>query len=656
MSKIIDIGKDWLKDSVLGMVDEVVSVTPRECNEQYRYLPKSVTPIPGYIRYDVNPFMIEPLQCFDIDSPVREVNFKKGVQITYTTLLESGLFYYIKHVGTLPMMFMSADKELALSRVDNNIIPMLEQSDLGHLVSSSDVGNHRKTGKTSKQLQFVGGAYLVPFGARNSDKMRTYSICIMLKDEIDAWPDRVGKDGDPDALSDARCDAYWENRKIFRGSTPTIKGASKIETAYRRGDQRKYMILCKSCGYEQFLRWNTYDKSTGIEGGFKWEMDGRSLILESVRYCCQNCGHAHYEKDKERLFSPDHGAYWKPTAKPVEPNIRSYHLPSLYSPIGFAPWYKSVSTYLDGYDPVAKKVIDIEKYQVFYNNVLAEPFTILGDKVSFQAVSSHRRTEYSYGTIPNELAEKYSGSKVLFLTCQVDVHKHNLRVAIFGWCRDSRCYLIDYWKLETTGENDETLSTNSTVWGRLRKIIEEKKYTAKDGTEYPVYLTTIDARYSNASVVSFCSDYESGVIPTLGTQRPPKNAKIKEFSEFTTTAGTIGFHIIVDHYKDRLAPVLRREWNRDSGEQDRYHFNAPVNATDDDLKELTAEIRRKEIDKNGNVSYVWHRPGNKPNELWDLLVYGHAAVEILAWNLCIQHFELKTIDWPRFWDYIEANK
>ena len=44
------------------------------------------------------------------------------------------------------------------------------------------------------------------------------------------------------------------------------------------------------------------------------------------------------------------------------------------------------------------------------------------------------------------------------------------------------------------------------------------------------------------------------------------------------------------------------------------------------------------------------------NELWDLYGYGSASVEILAWNVCIQHFKLDNIDWPKFWEYIEKNK
>jgi len=657
MRKIDEIGAEWIISEVEGLTDEIFHVSPSQYNEENRYLPESVTSIPGFIRYDVNPFMREIVDCFDVDSPVREVNLKKGVQITYSTVLESGALYFMGHVKTLPIMYLTADKELASARIENNFLPMLAHSDLGHIIRSSDEGNSRKTGKTSNHLQFEGGGYLVPFGAKNADKMRSYSICVMLKDEIDAWPETVGKDGDPDKLSDGRCKGYWERRKIFRGSTPLIKGSSKIEKAYLRGDQRKYNVNCLSCGFAQVLRWSSLDKETGIIGGFTWELDDGILLLDSVRYLCQKCGHPHHEHDKERLFSEDHGAKWVPTARPVEPGIRSYHLPALYSPIGMAPWYSLVSDYLDAYDVVNKKVKDVGLYQVFYNNVLAEPFEIMGSKIRFSSVSAHRRAVYRLGQIPNNHAEIHSGSKILFLTCLVDVHKQNLAVSVMGWCRDAKPYLIDYWRFETDGKDDDDCGELSCpVWGRLRELIEEKEYTADDGAKYRIAMTLIDAGYVNDTVTTFCSDYASGVYPILGRDRPAKNQVIKEFAEFTTQAGTVGYRILVDHYKDRLAPVLRREWEEGAGQQNKYHFNAPIDTSDKQLKELTVETRREIKDEKGNVSYYWHRPGNAKNELWDLLCYGHASVEILAWAICIQHFAAETVDWPRFWDYIENEK
>jgi phage terminase large subunit GpA-like protein len=321
-----------------------------------------------------------------------------------------------------------------------------------------------------------------------------------------------------------------------------------------------------------------------------------------------------------------------------------------------APWYSLVADYLDCYDVVNKKVKDVGLYQVFYNNVLAEPFEIMGSKIRFASVSAHRRPVYRLGQIPNNYAEMHSGSKILFLTCLVDVHKENLAVSVMGWCRDAKPYIIDYWRFEIKDKEEECGELTCSVWGRLRELIEEKEYIADDGNKYRIAMTLIDSGYSNDTVTTFCSDYASGVYPILGAPRAAKNQTIKEFGEFTTQAGTVGYRILVDHYKDRLAPVLRREWEEGAGEQNKYHFNAPVDITDKQLKELTVETRREKKDEKGIVTYFWHRPGNAHNELWDLLVYGHAAVEIMAWAICIQHFGAETVDWPRFWDYIENEK
>jgi phage terminase large subunit GpA-like protein len=649
------VGTDWLIEEVENLIEYIPHTTPVEFNEEHRYLPRSVTNQPGYISYDLFPYLIEILNCFDEKNGVREFSLMKGVQVGWTTLLESCMLYAMAHVKTLPCMFMTADKELASARIENNVLPMLQQSGFEDILRSSDEGNSRKTGKTVNHLQWDGGGYMVPFGANNAAKMRSFSIAIFFKDEIDGWPTYVGKDGCPDEVSDDRCSAYWDRRKILRGSTPLKNPGSKINKSYKLGDQRKYLVKCLNpeCRFPQSLRWHTEDKDTGVIGGFIWKQDGRSLDIESVRYLCQKCGHEHAEHDKERLFELAN-AEWVPTAKPSQPGIRSYHLPAMYSPIGFQPWYKCVASFLAGYDPVTRKVVDIAAYQKFYNNILGEPFTIMGSKVKFVHVSAHRRQGYKFGEVPNKYALQYSGSRIMFLTCTVDVHKSNLAVTVMGWTRDARTYVIDYWRFEVEGDEETCEEISHPVWGRMRKLIEETTYIADDGQGYRILYTLVDAGFANDTINTFCSDYTSGVVPILGRTRPAKNQRILEFAEFTTQAGTIGFRILVDHYKDRIAPVLRREWVEEVGLQDRYHFNAPLDITDKQLKELTVETRVEETDANGGTTYVWKRPKGAFNELWDLLGYGHACVEIIAWNICIKHFELETIEWGRFWDYADA--
>jgi len=643
------IGKAWLLERLELLCDHIRHESPTSFSEKYRYLSSAVTPLPGPMSFKINPFMVEICNNFDSRSPIREVNVKKGVQVTFTTALETILFYVAFFRKIVSAMYVTADNELANMRVENNFIPMIQDSVFKYKIQSKDITSTRKTGKTKNQIQWQGGGYLVPTGAKNPNKARQISILQMLMDEIDGWPDTIGKDGDPVQLFTDRVSSFWQSGgKILRGSTPLIKGTSKIDKEYLRGDQRQFLVCCRHCNFPQALRWEGKNKEKNTRYGFNWDLDDGQLVLDSVRYECRECGHAHYEYDKEALLDLDEGARWEPTARAVDPLVRSYHLPAFYSPVGLQPWSKNVSLYLEAFDPVERRVKDANKMQIFYNNVLAETWEVIGDKIRFRFVSGHRRAVYRLGEIPNKWATEYAGGPVLLLTCTVDVHKDFLAVAVWGWTREMRSFLIEYKHFEAENCDDES----SPVWELLRQVIEEYEYTADDGKEYRIAMTLVDAGYANATVTSFCAQWATGVFPILGRDRTARMQKISEFMPFTTQAGYQGFKILVDHYKDRMAPVLRRSWLEEMGEQPPYHFNAPVDLSDAALKELTKESKREKIDDRGNHMTYWYRPGNARNELWDLLIYGHASVEIIAWSVCTQQFGLETVDWQDFWNYL----
>ena len=65
-------------------------------------------------------------------------------------------------------------------------------------------------------------------------------------------------------LAKKRTVTFW-NRKIVLVSTPTNKGASRIETAYEESDQRQYRVPCPDCGTGQVLTWPQvkWDKTGG---------------------------------------------------------------------------------------------------------------------------------------------------------------------------------------------------------------------------------------------------------------------------------------------------------------------------------------------------------------------------------------------------------
>jgi phage terminase large subunit GpA-like protein len=639
---------DWLAGLVEELTDESIKVTVSEWAEEKRILPRSVSPIPGHYSFSVAPYLREPADAMSINSNVRIIDIMKGAQIGATVgVLENFIGYCIDHIKSAPVMLLTADAELARLRLDSYITPMLQHSKLSHLIQSADEENNRRTGRTSKKIEWAGGGFLVPYGAQNADKLRSVSIQYLLEDEVDAFPERVGKDGDPQKLAEERTKGYYQAAKIVRISTPLIKHRSRIERGFKGGDQRYYFVPCRSCGGMQKLVFQGSKKETGEAFGLVWTTSDGTLDPESVRYICEHCGHGHTNNDKSWMLPRGE---WRATAKPIAKNRRSYHISGLYSPIGMYPWDAIVADWLEAWDPEAQTVKDIGLLQAFYNNNLGNTFEIIGSRVRIDAVTGHTRPEYQLGEIPNTYAAKFSGSKIHFLTCQVDVHKANLAVAVMGWADHARVYVIDYWRFKAE-EGEDCTEPGATVWSRLRALIEEKVYTADDGQTYKIAMTFVDAGYSNDTVTAFCAPYTWGVYPILGRDRPAKNQSIKEFGEFKTQSGTTGYKIVVDHYKDRMAAVLRREWHEEAGPQRPYHFNAPAGLTRKQLLELTVEIRVEKVSASGVVSYGWDRPGGAANELWDLLGYGYAAVEVLAWNICVKHFGLETIDWPQFWEY-----
>jgi phage terminase large subunit GpA-like protein len=406
------------------------------------------------------------------------------------------------------------------------------------------------------------------------------------------------------------------------------------------------------------LRWRRTDRD-GVVSGIVWETDGGKLVPDSVRYLCENCGHAHTNDDKTRLLSPAHGAEWRPTATPSNPHIRSYHLSALYSPVGMQSWAAGAQKWLEAWDDERNVPKDMGALQVFYNNVLGEPFELRGDKLRFDQVSSHRRHWFKYGEVPNKAATEFCGGPVLALTCAVDVHGDHLPTAVFGWCRGRKPILIDYWRLglDANGKglgNTEQLDDPET-WAKLREIIERRIYTADDGKRYRPELTVIDSGYRPERVYEFCAEYASGVLPIKGREDPPKGARFREFSEFATPLGQIAMGVTVDVYKERLAAALRRSWDGLTLQPD-GHFNAPIDATDKQLKELTVETKVERIDKQTKqrIGWQWHRPAGAANELWDLLVYNAAALDMLAYDVCIRQMEMEQIDWFEFYRIAEG--
>ena len=198
---------------VAATTDDFQTTTPDDWAENTRILPRSTTPQPGPFSWDATPYWREVINCMDPEDPTRFIAVQKGAQIAATVgLLENAVGYYIDYVKSAPVLFFTADKELAELRVDDYIVPMITASGMSHLIQSNDEMRAGKQGLTNKRISWAGGGYMLPLGAINANKMRSLSAPIILRDEISGWPLTVGRDADPLKLTETRTRTHTRRR------------------------------------------------------------------------------------------------------------------------------------------------------------------------------------------------------------------------------------------------------------------------------------------------------------------------------------------------------------------------------------------------------------------------------------------------------------
>ena len=169
----------------------------------------------------------------------------------------------------------------------------------------------RDSGNTTLHKIFPGGALTI-VGANSPSGLASRPIRIMLADEVDRFPVSAGSEGDPIQLGRKRTATFW-NRKVVMVSTPTNKGASRIEEAFEASYMRRFYLPCKHCHHDQHLRW----------ANVRWEKDKP----ETAQYMCEECGVL--LSDSDRLWSIRNGQW---VAEKPFMGVAGFTISGLYSP------------------------------------------------------------------------------------------------------------------------------------------------------------------------------------------------------------------------------------------------------------------------------------------------------------------------------------
>ena len=508
------------------------------------------------------------------DSKIKQVVIMSGAQLGKSEALLNIIGYHIEHDPS-PILLMQPTVEMAQSFSKDRITSGL-LSTTPSLKGKVKDPRARDSGNTTLHKTFPGGA-LSLVGANSPAGLASRPIRIVLCDEVDRYPVSAGEEGDPVALAAKRAMTFW-NRKIVLVSTPTDKGASRIESAYQESDQRKYYVPCPHCDHMQTLRW----------AQVQWTEKRAS----TAAYYCEECGAAWSDVQRHKAVS---NGKWVATA-PFD-GIAGFHISSLYSPWVSIP---------DAVDEFLKSKRDPMRLKTWVNTFLGETWEEQGERIDEYDLIE--RCEDWGQELPED---------VLLLTAGVDVQDNRLEVEIVGWGRGEESWSISYQTIYGDPSTSE-------LWARLDTLLQQKFVHPLLG-EMIVRGSCVDSGGHYTQQVYNYARLRAGnrvfAIKGIGGEGKPVAGR--------PTKNNIGkinlFPVGVDTAKEIVYARLKMA---DAG--DGYcHF--PIGRDEEYFRMLTAERKVIKYFK-GRPRLEWQKIRTR-NEALDCRVYATAALAILNANL-----------------------
>jgi phage terminase large subunit GpA-like protein len=505
------------------------------------------------------------------DPTVKEVVVMCAAQLGKSEILLNTIGYHMAH-DPAPILLMQPTVDMAQSFSKDRVTAGLLRSTpvLREKVKDSKA---KDANNTTLHKVFPGGA-LSLVGANSPSSLASRPIRVVLCDEVDRYPASAGEEGDPISLAKRRAATFW-NRKIIEVSTPTNRGASRIESAYEESDKRKFMVPCSDCGERQELLW----------ANVQWSEP------KNPHYVCQHCGSCWSDAMRNRAISQ---GQWV-ASRPFN-GVAGFHLSALYSP--WVVLADAVEEFL-----AAKK--DPMRLKTFVNTFLGETWEDQGEGVDDVELLQRRE---SYHGVPDEVA---------LLTAGVDVQDDRLEVEVVGWGAGEESWCIDYRVLQGDPSSPQ-------LWKQLDEVLLQT-FEHPIGKPMIIRATCIDSGGHHTRAVYNYAKTRAGhrvfAIKGVGGEgkpivgRPSKN-----------NIGKVPLYPVgVDTAKELLYARLRIQ---EAG-AGYCHFHDRLD--EEHFRQLTAEKQVMRYHK-GYPKRGWIKTRTR-NEALDVRVYAIAALSILNVNM-----------------------
>jgi phage terminase large subunit GpA-like protein len=339
-------------------------------------------------------------------------------------------------------------------------------------------------------------------------------------------------------------------------------------------------VSCPHCGQRQRLVFERL-KRTGAD---------------EAAYACAGCPALIAEHHKEDLFTRGEWIAEDPLAK-----IRSYHLSSLYSPLGWLSWSALLAEYEEAQQAAERG--DDELLRTFVNLRLALAYEERNDKVD-QDELSKRAEAYPLRHVPR------AG---LVLVAGIDTQDNRFEIVVYAFGEDEESWVVDYTVLFGDLAHAE-------VWAKLDSYLQTR-FAHEDGQTLGIEAAVMDTQgHFTHEVYNFCR-YRKRMFAIRGVSRP--NLPIKGRSSLVDVnyrgkiikGGARLWQVGVDRAKDLLHNRLRISKPGPGF----IHVSNELPASF--FAGMASEQRVRKKTAHG-FRYVWEpKPGTPRNEPWDCSGY-----------------------------------
>ena len=447
-------------------------------------------------------------------------------------------------------------------------------------------------GSTEKTKRYPGGS-LSLINANSAADLRSRTLKLGIADEVDAWPDDLGDDGDPLDLFKGRFISFHATGdwRLFVLSTPTLLGHSRIDKLFKAGDQRFWHMSCPGC-------------AASLTFEFKHLKFNRKPPF-AAHYIAQCCGHPIEHHEKAALIRAG-----KFVATNPDGEYPSWHVDALISQ--FTTWNDLAGAWWSAQG-------DERRLKVFYNNWLGLPYEIRGDAPDHVRLLE-RKGGYEAGHVP---------ARGLLLVAGADVQHTGIWYEVVAYAPNGESWTVrhDFLDGDTTDPERGAFAKLAEIagtkfpdaFGRLRDL-DAMAIDAGDGGRFNQVCTWARGRPRCYAIKGM----PGWTYPALGT---PTSVDISVNGRKIANGATlwpVGTWSLKATWYSNL-----RKLGKSAGQEidppGYCHFHG---GTDERyFRQITSEYLGSATVRGRSVR-IWKETG--PNHLLDCRIYAMAMAEMLG--------------------------